>query len=533
MGRRLLSTILSLTLAALMLPIASVPAYAQEEELAEVVDISENLVQSKNFNFTGNVPDGYSDDRYLALSDETARIIETRVAQAIKNYDEKVKIDDLEIPLDDTLIPGSKNTVGAKNITDPCFNAMNNNPMLFYGPKSITIGISTEAPYIYTSLNWKYTESISTIETKVAQAQAGADAYLSGIDSSWTDEQKLLYFHDKMVTDCIYDSSSSRPDESYNAYGIFVTKRAVCNGYALAYKYLMNEVNIDNYLVRSGQLNHIWNSAKLDGKDYLIDVTWDDPLVQGTTNDFGPNLTCYRYFLKSASEFGHVATDWTFKGPPVHEGSTSGYFTDTKYNDFWTSQGVNSKYMTAPYKISGKWASQSGNNHYSGKETSVVIPETINGASTAYINAKSFWRNDSITKVTLSKAATTLLTDAFYYCPNLTTIVVPSKTTTLNTSAFRGCSKLTTIVGYKNSTAETFAKANGYTFKDISAAPEGDISGDGSTTVADIVLLKRIIATGGTSGVTGCNNPSAADVNKDEKFTVADIVALKKIIAAG
>ena len=63
-----------------------------------------------------------------------------------------------------------------------------------------------------------------------------------------------------------------------------------------------------------------------------------------------------------------------------------------------------------------------------------------------------------------------------------------------------------------------------------SASTGGDLNGDKKTTVSDIIVLKRVIAAGDPSKVSGCV-VSAADVNKDNKYTVADIIALKKLIA--
>ena len=65
------------------------------------------------------------------------------------------------------------------------------------------------------------------------------------------------------------------------------------------------------------------------------------------------------------------------------------------------------------------------------------------------------------------------------------------------------------------------------------AEPEtaGDLNGDKKTTVSDIIVLKRVIAAGGTDNVAACKNPEAADINKDDKYTVADILAIKRIIA--
>jgi transglutaminase/protease-like cytokinesis protein 3 len=42
--------------------------------------------------------------------------------------------------------------------------------------------------------------------------------------------------------------------------------------------------------------NHEWNYVQLDGKWYAIDVTWDDPIIQG--GGYLTNSLKYKYFLK-------------------------------------------------------------------------------------------------------------------------------------------------------------------------------------------------------------------------------------------
>ena len=47
--------------------------------------------------------------------------------------------------------------------------------------------------------------------------------------------------------------------------------------------------------------NHAWNYVQLDGRWFAIDVTWDDPVVQGGGRV--SNETKYKYFMKGSSTF--------------------------------------------------------------------------------------------------------------------------------------------------------------------------------------------------------------------------------------
>ena len=63
----------------------------------------------------------------------------------------------------------------------------------------------------------------------------------------------------------------------HTAYGALVQKRAVCDGYALALKYLMDLCGIE-CIVIPGTVNgapHVWSTAFWDGRWHEMDITWD------------------------------------------------------------------------------------------------------------------------------------------------------------------------------------------------------------------------------------------------------------------
>lgn len=120
-----------------------------------------------------------------------------------------------------------------------------------------------------------------------------------------SDYEKIKFIHDYLIENTEYDSTLIQ-DNIYNIYGALVSKKCVCEGYAKAFQYLMNEVGIDNTIVigtgtnSSNQTeNHAWNYVKLDGIWYAVDVTWDDPIIIGGGKL--SNKSKYQYFLKGSS----------------------------------------------------------------------------------------------------------------------------------------------------------------------------------------------------------------------------------------
>lgn len=140
------------------------------------------------------------------------------------------------------------------------------------------------------------------------------DRILSGIKRSWTDEAKLLYLHDYLVTHCQYDLTYTR----YSAYNAIVEHLAVCQGYAEAYEDLVNKAGLSAYLVSSHANNHAWNLVKLNGKKYYVDCTWDDPI---TGDDHFYKMYCgHANALCSQSRMkdnGHRGSDWQSNGEAI------------------------------------------------------------------------------------------------------------------------------------------------------------------------------------------------------------------------
>ena len=108
-----------------------------------------------------------------------------------------------------------------------------------------------------------------------------------------------------MVDTIEYDTTVSN-EYIYNLYGALVLKKCVCEGYAKAFQYLMNQIGIDNVIAigtatnsNNQTENHAWNYVNLDGSWYAIDVTWDDPVIIGGGRL--SNKTRYQYFLKGSN----------------------------------------------------------------------------------------------------------------------------------------------------------------------------------------------------------------------------------------
>ncbi|SFN57899.1 Ig-like domain-containing protein [Proteiniclasticum ruminis] len=106
-----------------------------------------------------------------------------------------------------------------------------------------------------------------------------------GLVKPWMSDLEIaLIVNDYLATNISYAMEALQsPDHEYHvytAYGALVEKSAVCQGYSLAYNYLLREVfGVPAEYVVSESMNHAWNMVQIDGEYYHVDVTWNDPVA--------------------------------------------------------------------------------------------------------------------------------------------------------------------------------------------------------------------------------------------------------------
>lgn len=135
---------------------------------------------------------------------------------------------------------------------------------------------------------------------------------------SENDYNKILKVHNMLVNSIEYDSTLNK-ENTHNIYGALVERNVVCEGYAKAFKYILDSLNIECILVSGDATNssgttesHMWNYVKLNENWYGVDVTWDDPIIIG---GYKKNNIRHDYFLKGNSTF-------------IESHSSSGKFSD-------------------------------------------------------------------------------------------------------------------------------------------------------------------------------------------------------------
>lgn len=138
-----------------------------------------------------------------------------------------------------------------------------------------------------------YIEELLTDDAQAEMDQNVIEAMELVADQGLTDTDKALILHDYLVEQVTYNwevDVALRKGESmeevekrtgvriYTAYGALVEGDAVCQGYALAYKLLLDRCGVDCKVVSSDRMNHVWNLVEIDRNWYHVDATWDDPV---------------------------------------------------------------------------------------------------------------------------------------------------------------------------------------------------------------------------------------------------------------
>lgn len=145
-------------------------------------------------------------------------------------------------------------------------------------------------------------ENIPVKETKLNNLLYGISTKIPEGASNY---EKALIVHDFIVNTTEYDYESMGKEEfteASSAYGCLIEHKAVCGGYAKAYKLILDYLGIPCGYV-TGDItdrgSHAWNYITLEGKAYFVDVTWDDAVFSdGETN----GLCSHEYFCVTTQE---------------------------------------------------------------------------------------------------------------------------------------------------------------------------------------------------------------------------------------
>ena len=209
----------------------------------------------------GGAPLGQDSDSPYAISAYSESEVEEYLYEQMRARRTQISVAEFGIPVTD--------------IGNVVVGVLNENPDLYFVKKGFRY---SSMQSVVAMIMIEYEEGLDD-----AKWRSGANAALASVRPGMSDLEKIITLHDYLAVNCEYDKENldlgadKVPNKSHSTYGVFADGTAVCDGYALAYKYLLNQQGIECYMVTSTAMAHAWNMVVLDGEYYQEDVTWDDP----------------------------------------------------------------------------------------------------------------------------------------------------------------------------------------------------------------------------------------------------------------
>lgn len=149
------------------------------------------------------------------------------------------------------------------------------------------------------------------------------------IKPEMTEAEKIRTVHNWIVCNTTYDIDYYNRDDSFNhVSNLLNNKTGVCQGYSVTFYIFMKQMGIPCTLImgNADNVSHAWNAVKLDGSWYYVDVTWDDPVVNGTSNYPGGDNISYEYLLCTYNHISMTHTEDKYIGTtPLPNGISDDY----------------------------------------------------------------------------------------------------------------------------------------------------------------------------------------------------------------
>lgn len=146
----------------------------------------------------------------------------------------------------------------------------------------------------------EYAYTPEEVDSYREQMQPVIDGYLERLAKCESDYEKTEVLYRKLIREVDYDMGA---ENNQNILSVFLEKETVCQGYACATQYLLQQAGIPCVIVTGmaqGQ-PHAWNMALLDGDYYYIDVTWGNADFLGGTGDAASSVN-YGYLNITTDE---------------------------------------------------------------------------------------------------------------------------------------------------------------------------------------------------------------------------------------
>lgn len=182
-----------------------------------------------------------------------------------------------------------------------------------------------------------YEERIGTQE----QIDDSVAELLSGIAGTATDYEKAKYVFEVLIQNVDYDASM---ENNQNIISVFLSRATVCQGYACATQYLLNQLGVQSTIVTGmaeGE-SHAWNLVRLDGNYYYMDTTWGNSRYLDDSSKIEKYVN-YSYLAVTSEEISRThVLDSSFPLPECTNMENNYFVQEGKYFTEWVPENVGS-----------------------------------------------------------------------------------------------------------------------------------------------------------------------------------------------
>lgn len=149
-------------------------------------------------------------------------------------------------------------------------------PEIFYtdGYSFVKYTLGEEVMRITFRPNYLYDRE--EIEERTVRLEEETDKFLNKVPGDISNYEKVKLVYEFVITNTEY---SKQAIDNQNICSVFLGKASVCQGYAKAVQYLLEQMGVFSTLVmgsvETGE-GHAWNIVKIDEQYYHVDATWGD-----------------------------------------------------------------------------------------------------------------------------------------------------------------------------------------------------------------------------------------------------------------
>ena len=226
-----------------------------------------------------------------------------------------------------------------KDILNECINAVKfDMPEFFYVNFHYYI---YKCHNDYIEYKPEYLYSYSEIENKKRMLEEKAAKIINSMpkNRNLSIYEKCLWLHNYLARNCVYNQDAIKENadikSAYCVEGVLLEETAVCQGIAMAYRYLCEKIDIEaivaiGYSLKPGNKKyerHAWNIVRVGNNAIHVDVTWDMCL----TDEDGP--VRYDYFFLPDIE---MLRDHQYVKYPICRNREINYF--SKKNRWFNSE---------------------------------------------------------------------------------------------------------------------------------------------------------------------------------------------------